>query len=319
MKRDIKFIICLASGLFLYLILFLNNVVLAINDANGNPLPDLAPLPSPASAEPTIKDMPPSDPPLADPPETYSRQVIIKYTQNYKESPREDGLQSNEKTLTVNVAGTIYPEYAPDYRKDMLFTGNYLFKEGQMSWSYNAKNYEGGSCNYLFTSVGSGNIDIGHTDKIGLDSKIELETDGEYTMDINNDGRIYLTADGLPIVGEDYNSAQKPVQMTTILLSGDPKFCPTGGAPTNEVPPEIQIRLENLKANKKILSGSETIHSTDDPWKTYTLTEMISYTIELPAVKNGDTSPEEPAISNDNPDKQGILDIFYNWIKNLFN
>lgn len=247
---------------------------------------------------------------LANPQETYSGQVIIKYTQNYKEV-REDGLSPDEKTLTVNVAGTIYPEYAPDYRKDMVFTGKYLFKEGQMSWNYNSKNYESGSCDYLYTSVGAGNIDIAHTDKIYLDSAILLENDGEYTIDVNNYGRIYLTADNMPIVEGDYDSAQKPVQTTAVLISGDSKSCSIG-EPTKDVPPEISIKLENLQANKKILSGEDVLHPDAG------VTEMISYTIELPVFKNGDTTPEEPDISEDNPDKQGILDIFFNWIKNLF-
>lgn len=287
MGVNIKFIICLAVvfSMFLFSFIFLfSNTVLA-------------------------------EPPLNEPPETYAGQVIIKYTQNYKEIP-EDGMSADEKVLIADVMGTLYPLYTKDYRNDEIFSGKYFFKEGQISWSYNAKGYTSSyNCQYLTTSVGSGNIDIGHTDKIYLDSEIWEEDDGEYTMDINNYGRIYLTAEGLPT--EDFNLAQKPVQMTSILISGD-KFCGDGGAPTNEVPPAIYIRLENLKANKNILSGSEAIHSTNDPWKTYTLTEMISYTIELPPVKNGDNALEEPAISNDNPDKPGLLEIFWNWIKNLF-
>ena len=299
MKKGVRSIgvICL----FIFFLFLSTQVGLALTDANGNQLPDLVPLPAP-KLDPA---------PLNNPPETYSGQVIIKYTQNYKEF-REDGLSPDEKTLTVNVVGTIYPEYASDYRSEMSFTGNYLFKEGQMSWNYNAKNYDSGSCNYLFTSTGAGNIDIAHTDKIYLDSEIWLETDGEYTIDINNYGRIYLTADDVPIEEGDYDSAQKPVQTTAILISGDPKSCSISGAPTKDVPPEIQIRLENLKANNNILSGEEVLHPDTG------VTEMISYTIELPAVKDGDTTPEEPAMSNNNPDKQGLLDIFFNWIKNLF-
>ena len=288
-------------------IFFSINTLLAVEDNAGQTLPDLVPLPAPK----------PEPPHLNDPPKTYAGQVILKYTQNRKESPRGDGLPSDEKTLTVNVAGTIYPEYALDYRNDMIFTGTYLFKEGQMSWSYNERNYEIASCGYLFTSVGSGNIDIAHTEKIDADSKILVETDGEYTLDINNFGRLYLTGDGLPIVGGDYNSAVKPVQTTTLLTSGDLKFCSDAGAITNEVPPEIYIRLENIKVNKNILSGSEVIHSTDNSWKTYTLTEMISYTIELPPITQ-DEDLEQPSISNDNPNKQGLLEIFFNWIRNLF-
>lgn len=230
-------------------------------------------------------------------------------------------MSSDEKTLTVDVVGTIYPEYASDYRDDMIFTGTYLFKEGQMSWSYNAKDYDGVSCEYLFTSVGSGNIDIAHTEKINSDSEIWLENDKEYTIDINNYGRIYLTADGLPIVEDDYDSAMKPVQTMTTLISGDSKFCPNSGVPTKDVPPTIQIRLENVKANKNILSSSEVIRSGGELPQNgdITVTEMISYTIELPATKQVDNEPEEPAISYDNPDKQGLLEIFWSWIRNLFN
>jgi len=292
---------------FCFTFLFVN-IVLAIDQQ----LPDLAPLPSPVPAEPTIKDMPLGEPFLNDPPETYPGQVIVKYTLNYKES-RDDGMSPDEKILTATVVGTIYPQYGKDYRNDKFFTGTYLFKEGQISWSYVEKNYSisGVSCEYLTTYVGSGNIDIAHTDKIFSDSKIWIEDDGEYTMDINNAERMYLTADGLPIAEGNYNSAMKPLQLTTQLISGNPKFCSDGGASIHEVPPGVFIRLENLKANKNILSGSEVIRSGDAK-------EMISYTIELPATNKNNSSVEDPAISLDNPDKQGLLEIFWNWIKSLF-
>jgi hypothetical protein len=309
MKIEKKIYLVIVLLGFVFCAVFLSTNIV---NAENQQLPDLAPLPSPAPAEPTLKDLPLGDPPLNEPPKTYPGQVIIKYTQDYKES-RDDGMAPDQKVLTATVVGTIYPEYGTDYRGDKFFSGTYLFKEGQMSWSYNAKNYDssGASCEYLTTSVGSGNIDIAHTDKIFSDSKIWLENDGEYTIDINNDGRTYLAADGLPIVEGDYNSAIKPLQLTNQLISGNSKLCSGGGTLTHEVPPGVSIRLENLKKTKNILSGSKMIPSQD-------VKEMVSYTIELPVVKNGDTTPEEPAISNDNPDKQGLLEIFWNWIKNIF-
>lgn len=312
------YLVIILFGFIFYSIFLSTNIVIAEGQQLPEPvplkpsLPELVPL-KPTKTEIMVKDLPLGDPILNEPPETYPGQVIVKYTQNYKES-RDDGMTPDEKVLIANVVGTIYPEYGIDYKNDKFFTGVYLFKEGQMSWSYNEKNYDsrGISCEYLTTSTGSENIDIAHTDKILSDSKIWIENDGEYTVDINNDGRMYLTGDGLPIVEGDYNSAIKPLQLTTQLISGNPKFCSNGGAPTHEVPPGVSIRLENLKMNKNILSGSEVIPSLDTK-------EMISYTIELPATNKDASRLEEPAISLDNPDKQGLLEIFWNWIKNLFN
>ncbi len=241
---------------------------------------------------------------LNEPPETYAGQVIIKYTQNYKEVS-EDGETPDESVLTAIVLGTVYPLYTEDY-----FTGVYLFKEGQMSWSYNLKRYNAdGVCEFLSNSIGSGNIDIGHTEQIYYDSKIWLESDGEYTMDINNAGRFYLTADGFPT--EDYNLAMKPLQTTTTLTSGG-SGCGSVSGPTYDVPPGINIKLENLKATNRIISGEQVLYPDNG------VKEMISYTIELPPVKK-EKIVEEPDISADDAsDKQSFLEVFWNWVKSLF-
>ncbi len=241
-----------------------------------------------------------------EPLEKYAGQVIIKYTQNYKEVS-EDGTTPDESVLTADVLGTIYPLYTQDY-----FTGTYLFKEGQISWSYNLKRYNGiGVCEFLSNSVGSGNIDIGHTEQIYYDSEIWLENYGEdyYTIDINNDGRFYLTADGIPT--EDFNLAVKPLMTTTTLTSGG-AGCGEAGNPTYDVPPIISIKLENLKATNRIISGEQVLYPSTG------VKEMISYTIELPPVK-GESVPEEPDLSNEDvSDKQSFMEVFWNWVKGLF-
>jgi hypothetical protein len=289
---------------------FIFCLLIVLSFVTADTLPELVPL--------TPEKLPPT---LNDPPETYSGQVIIKYIQNYKEAAfDEDLIPPDESVLTVDVLGTIYPVYENNYENNPVFTGIYLFKEGQISWNYNAKKFTmNPPCEYLITSVGAGNIDIAHTDKIGSDSKIVTEIDGEYMIDINNDERIYLTAEGLPVIINcnsegctGYDNAMSPVQTTSKLLSGSVTYCGEGNAQTNDVPPAINIRLENLKLNGNILSGEDHLQPENS------ITEMISYTIDLPAVKQSSNSQDEPAISNNNPDKQGLLDIIKNWLNNLF-
>lgn len=269
MRGDIKFIFLLLAILSITLFYSIFSTPIVIS-ADEQQLPDPVPFPTPQPA----------------PPETYPGQVILSYTQNV--------LQPEESTITAEVTGTIYPLYEEDYNGDDFFTGDYLFMEGEMNWNYNAKkSHTNGYCDYSGISTGSGSIDIIHTSQILSDSKIWLESDGEYTMDINNYGRIYLTADGLPT--EDTNLAQTPVQTTMHPTAGSPEYCmPEIG---KEVPPGIMIRLENIQANGNILSGEETIISGQT-------TEKIIYTIELPSTK-----PDE---------NEGVIAWFWSLIKRIF-
>ncbi len=312
MKKERRIYSAILLPVILVCFIFLSAGIVTAEDQ----LPDLVPLPAP-EPEPSH---------LNDPPETYPGQVIIKYTQNYKQNLQEGQNYADESVLTSTVMGTLYPLYDSAYAGDRFFTGEYRFKEGQMSWSYNAKNYdEDGLCVYLTHSVGSGNIDISYSDKVGtIDNPLWLESvdTGTYTMDVNNYGRFYLTAQGLPT--EDINLAMKPLQITTSLISGG-LGCSSSGSITNDVPPAVHIRLENLKADGNILSGDEVLRHTDDPWNTYTTTEMISYTIELPPTEQDKNGLEEPinelldnSQSNEEPEAPNIFQKLWNWVKNLF-